>query len=68
MQRFLYPLLAWNNLLSFPYLYGYDVTTLDCLVTQNGFRREAAYPHTLVTASTPTTRWWAQLRGPRCEE
>ena len=61
MQRFVYPLLAWNNLLSFPYLYGCDVTTLDRLVTQHGFRKEAAYPDTLVTASTPATRWWAQL-------
>lgn len=61
MQRVLYPLLAWNNLLSFPYLHGYDVVSLDRLVTHYGFQREAVYPDTLVTSSMPTTRWWAQL-------
>jgi len=60
MQRFLYPLLAWNNLLSFPYLHGYDVDNLDRLVTRHGFRREVVYPDTLMTASLPNTRWWAQ--------
>ncbi|CUS39528.1 conserved hypothetical protein [Candidatus Nitrospira nitrificans] len=61
MQRVLYPLLAWNNLLSFPYLHGYDVNSLDRLVAHHGFRREAVYPDTLMTSSTPTTRWWARL-------
>lgn len=63
IQRLLYPMLAWNNLLSFPYLVGYDVDSLDRLVLQHGFRREALYPDTLLTVSTPTTRVWAQ-----CEE
>jgi SAM-dependent methyltransferase len=63
MQPILYPMLAWNNLLGFPYLLGYDGDSLDRVVTPHGFRREALYPDTLMTLSTPATPWWAQ-----CEE
>ncbi len=41
--------LAWNNLLGFPYLYGYTVRTLDELLSRYGFARIAACPDTLMT-------------------
>jgi SAM-dependent methyltransferase len=38
-RRFLEACLAWNNLLSFPYLHGYGLASLDALVPSHGFRR-----------------------------
>ena len=42
--------LAWNNLLTFPYLYGYTLDTLTELVESHGFRRTDCMPDTLVPA------------------
>ena len=61
MRKPLYTGLAWNNLLSFPYLYGYGLTTLDCLVGEFGLVREALYPDTLMTAAVPEMKWWVTL-------
>ena len=51
--------LAWNNLLGFPYLYGYTIHTLDELLSRHGFARVAAYPDTLMTLTNHESTWWA---------
>jgi hypothetical protein len=61
MRNPIYTGLAWNNLLSFPYLYGYGLTTLDCLVGEFGLVREAVYPDTLMTTAVPEMKWWVTL-------
>jgi SAM-dependent methyltransferase len=38
-RRFFEACLAWNNLLSFPYLHGYGMASLDRLVPRYGFER-----------------------------
>jgi SAM-dependent methyltransferase len=58
MRDPVYTGLAWNNLLSFPYLYGYGLTTLDRLVGEYDLAREAAYPDTLMTAAVAEMKWW----------
>ncbi|HEU4754922.1 MAG TPA: methyltransferase domain-containing protein, partial [Armatimonadota bacterium] len=52
-------LLAWNNLLAFPYLYGYSVRTLDWLLSWPGFRRVDRRADTLCRLSDELTRPWA---------
>lgn len=49
-------LFAWNNLLAFPYLHGYSVSTLDRLMSEYGFIRIAAYADTLVPLSDARTK------------
>jgi hypothetical protein len=49
--------LIWNNLFSFPYLYGYSVRTVDLLVSRHGFRRKAFSSDTLVPLSDAATTW-----------
>ncbi len=50
--------LAWNNLLGFPYVYGYTLRTLDELLRRHGFARVAVRPDTLMTlANRESTRW-----------
>lgn len=61
MRKPLYAGLAWNNLLSFPYLYGYGLATLDGLVGGFGLVREAVYPDTLMTATVAGMKWWVTL-------
>jgi len=51
--------LAWNNLLGFPYLYGYSVATLDRLLAGVGFARIAVRPDTLVRLADDKTALWA---------
>jgi 2-polyprenyl-3-methyl-5-hydroxy-6-metoxy-1,4-benzoquinol methylase len=41
--------LAYNNLLAFPYLYGYSETTLDILLRQHGFVRVWSFDSELIT-------------------
>lgn len=50
--------LAWNNLLSFPYLNGYSVSTLDQLVARHGFTRVAFEADTLMRLSDQHTTSW----------
>jgi SAM-dependent methyltransferase len=57
----IYTGLAWNNLLSFPYLYGYGLTTLDSLVGEFGLVRVAVYPDTLMTTAVPEMKWWVTI-------
>ena len=52
--------LAWNNLLGFPYLYGYSLPTLTALLGRFGFAPVHAEPDTLVRLSDATTRLWAR--------
>lgn len=59
--RWLKATLAWNNLLMFPYLFGYSVATADRLMDRNDFQRIAVYPDTLVTLADPHVKWWAAL-------
>ncbi|MBW3622403.1 MAG: class I SAM-dependent methyltransferase [Armatimonadetes bacterium] len=52
-------LMAWNNLLFFPYLHGYSVRTLDRLLCRYGFRRRWIVPDTLCRLSDDRTKSWA---------
>jgi SAM-dependent methyltransferase len=51
--------LAWNNLLGFPYLYGYSPPPLDRLVRGFGFARRDLRGDTLVRLADDSTRPWA---------
>lgn len=51
--------LAWNNLLAFPYLYGYSVRTLDRLLSQFGLERVSIEPDTLTRLADAQTKTWA---------
>ena len=51
--------LAWNNLLGFPYLYGYSAGPLDRLLAEFGFARRALWPDTLVRLADRQTATWA---------
>ena len=61
LRKPLYTSLAWNNLLTFPYLYGYGLATLDRLIGEFGLVREAVYPDTLMTTAVPEMKWWVPL-------
>ncbi|MDX2169459.1 MAG: methyltransferase domain-containing protein [Deltaproteobacteria bacterium] len=51
--------MAWNNLLSFPYLQGYTVASLDRLCAGIGLRRVALLPDTLVRLADAQSTAWA---------
>lgn len=51
--------MAWNNLLTFPYLYGYSARTLDAILKPYGFHRMAAQPDTLPRLADDQTQRWA---------
>jgi SAM-dependent methyltransferase len=51
--------LAWNNLLTFPYLQGYSLRTLDGLLLPYGFTRIATQSDTLPRLSDAQTKRWA---------
>jgi SAM-dependent methyltransferase len=53
--------LAWNNLLSFPYLHGYGADTLDRLATGFGFERALVRGDVLCRLSGRSTAAWARL-------
>ena len=52
--------LAWNNLLSFPHLYGNGIQSLDQLVTPYGFERVMTHGDVLGTISGRATAHWAR--------
>jgi hypothetical protein len=52
--------LAWNNLLAFPYVYGYTVRTLDEIVSRHGFIRMDVVPDTLIRLSNQASTRWAR--------
>lgn len=53
--------MAWNNLLAFPYLYGYSVHALDRLLGRHGMRRIAVkgdvLPSLADTETRPSAKW-----------
>ncbi|HYC56016.1 MAG TPA: class I SAM-dependent methyltransferase [Candidatus Binatia bacterium] len=51
--------LAWNNLLSFPYLHGYSPQTLDRLMSPYGLERVHFDPDVLTRLADETNRPWA---------
>jgi hypothetical protein len=51
--------MAWNNLLSFPYLHGYSIATLDRLLSAFGLQRIAFHPSVLPRLADARTRPWA---------
>jgi SAM-dependent methyltransferase len=53
--------LAWNNLLGFPYLFGYAAPTLDRLLGGYGFARVGFRPDVLVRLADAATKPWAHL-------
>ncbi|HYB99279.1 MAG TPA: class I SAM-dependent methyltransferase [Candidatus Limnocylindrales bacterium] len=55
--------LAWNNLLSFPYLHGYSLATLDRLMGQYELERVGFTADVLTRLADDQTRPWAA-----CEE
>jgi SAM-dependent methyltransferase len=59
VRRYRLRVLAWNNMIGFPYLHGYSVATLDRLVARYGFERVLAAPDTLLPLADRDTRWWA---------
>lgn len=48
--------MAWNNLLAFPYLYGYSVQTLDALLSQFDLKRVFIQPDTLARLADAQTK------------
>ena len=54
-------ILAWNNLLAFPYLYGYSVRTLNRLLSGYGFTPIAAQYDTLMPLADQHTKAWATI-------
>ena len=53
--------LALNNLLGFPYRWGFTPKSLVSLLSQLGFRIERTVGDVLVPTSDRWTRWWAQF-------
>jgi SAM-dependent methyltransferase len=53
--------LAWNNLLSFPYLCGYGVATLDRIVGAFGFERALVDGDVLCRLAGNATARWARV-------
>lgn len=51
--------MAWNNLLGFPYLYGYSVATLDRLLAGYGFERVMFLPDVLTRLADEQSKPWA---------
>jgi SAM-dependent methyltransferase len=52
-------MLAWNNLLAFPYLYGYSVRTLNRLLRSYGFTHCTTFYDTLMPLADQHTKVWA---------
>lgn len=52
--------LAWNNLMAFPYLQGYTVRTLDWLCSWHSLERVLVVPDTLVRLADEATQPWAR--------
>ena len=52
--------LAYNNLLTFPYLYGYSADQLERLTASYGFRLLACVPDQLSSTPAGQWTWWAR--------
>ncbi|HYD49208.1 MAG TPA: class I SAM-dependent methyltransferase, partial [Terriglobales bacterium] len=66
-RRPLLAAMAWNNLLAFPYLWGYSPTSLDSLLAANGFDRIHLQPDTLTRLADETTKRWAVWEERLCK-
>jgi len=53
--------LAWNNLLTFPYLYGYSPAGLISLISGFGLTVRSCYSDTLPSGPAARLKWWAGL-------
>lgn len=51
--------LAWNNMATFPYRYGFTPGSLRLLLENSGYRVLDVTADTLVPISSGWTRWWA---------
>lgn len=60
LRKWMITTLAWNNLLAFPYLHGYSISTLDQLLGRHGFSRLMVYRDALVKLSDSDTKAWAR--------
>jgi hypothetical protein len=58
--------MAWNNLLTFPYLYGYSAHALSVLTASYGYRRVTCVPDTLMSAPAGHTKIWARVEERLC--
>ncbi len=67
LRRPLHITLAWNNLLTFPYLYGYSTPTVSALAASHGFRRLACRPDTLLPVPAGQPKWWARIEERCCQ-
>lgn len=61
MRRLVDVAMACNNLLTFPYLYGYSLRQLKQLAGSYGFRLAACVPDQVVSAPPGHLAWWARL-------
>lgn len=59
VRQWVISILAWNNLLAFPYLHGYSISTLDELVGRHGLQRRMIYRDTLMRLADDGTKGWA---------
>ena len=59
LRRALELAMACNNLLTFPYLYGYSARQLEGLTAPYGFRLSACVPDQVVSAPPGHLAWWA---------
>ncbi len=66
LRRPLYMPLAWNNLLTFPYRYGYGLETVTNLTASYGFKRTACIPDTLRPAPADGLKSWAAAERHCC--
>jgi SAM-dependent methyltransferase len=61
IRKWMRTVLAWNNLLAFPYLHGYSLSTLDQLLGRHGFTRLTVCRDTLMTLAHSDTKRWARM-------
>lgn len=61
LREALYAALAWNNLLTFPYLHGYSAVQLVQLMAHYGFRLRACLPDQLTSTPAGHLKWWATI-------
>jgi SAM-dependent methyltransferase len=67
-RRFAEACLVWNNLLGFPYLYGYGLDALDRLIRPHGFDRAAARGDVLCLLAGRATADWARREERACKQ
>lgn len=60
LRSLLLSAMAWNNLLGFPYLWGYSPGPLDRLLSGFGFARVDLHGDTLTRLADAQTRTWAR--------